>query len=203
MKKVIINILIIIALFTGQVYANNNLEQEKNNITLSDISNLCVTIISFVNLIFVIGFYANDQKNKEEDKKSDYKFFWYKDYVIKDAILIIEEHLNNCLSIIEECKKYKKKKTSIEQYGLFLRENTIKKFTESNNQTKKRISDLLNIIDGNISVDIIKEFIEIQDIFTNTVQNVDGDLENLYTNISEKKIVLLNKLYRYGLDNIL
>ena len=127
----------------------------------------------------------------------------YKDYVIKDAVLIIEEHISNCCSIIEDCKKNKKKKTSVEQYGVFLKENIMKRFTESNTQTKKRISELLNIIDGNISIDIIKEFIDIQDIFTITVQNVEGDLDELYNKISQKKIVLLNKLYKYGLENIL
>lgn len=203
MKKIVMGILIIVFLITGQAFASNNIQEQEEKLTLSDVSDLSVVIISFINLIFVIAFYFNDQRNKSKDKKTEYKFFWYKDYVVKDAVLIIEEHISNCCSIIEDCKKNKKKKTSVEQYGVLLKENIMKRFTESNNQTKKRISELLNIIDGNISTDIIKEFIEIQDIFTNTVQNVEGDLDDLYNKISQKKIVLLNKLYKYGLENIL
>ena len=96
MKKIVIGILIIVFLITGQAFASNNIQEQENKLTLSDISDLSVVVISFINLIFVVAFYFNDQRNKSKDKKTEYNFFWYKDYVIKDAVLIIEEHISNC-----------------------------------------------------------------------------------------------------------
>ena len=77
-----------------------------------------------------------------------------------------------------------------------------RKFNASNNNTKKRISELLRTIDGDISNEIIEEFRNIQDIFTEKVQNVSEDIDSLYGEIAEKKPKLMNTLYKYGLNII-
>ena len=183
----------------GQVNATNEIS-DKIVIDTTSWTDVWVTIISFVNLLFIVVFYINDQKNRKSDQKVDYKFFWYKDYVLKDAIKIIEEHIENCKNIIDDCKQYKSSSPSIEKYSTYLTETTIWKFNESNNNTKKRISELLKTIDGDISNEIIEEFRNIQDIFTEKVQNVNEDIDSLYGEIAEKKPKLMNTLYKYGLD---
>lgn len=198
-KKILIISIIILFICIGQVNATNEIE-DKIIIDTTSWTDVLVMIISFVNLIFIIGFYINDQKNRKSDQKVDYKFFWYKDYVLKDAIKIIEEHIRNCKNIIEDCKKYKSSSPTIEEYSTYLAETTIWKFNESNNNTKKRISELLKTIDGDISNDIIEEFRNIQDIFTEKIQNVNEDIDSLYGEIAEKKPKLMNTLYKYGLD---
>ena len=175
-KKILIISIIILFICIGQVNATNEIG-DKIIIDTTSWTDVLVMIISFVNLIFIIGFYINDQKNRKSDQKVDYKFFWYKDYVLKDAIKIIEEHIQNCKNIIEDCKKYKSSSPTIEEYSTYLTETTIWKFNESNNNTKKRISELLKTIDGDISNDIIEEFRNIQDIFTEKIQNVNEDME--------------------------
>jgi len=198
-KKILIISIIILFICIGQVNATNEIG-DKIIIDTTSWTDVLVMIISFVNLIFIIGFYINDQKNRKSDQKVDYKFFWYKDYVLKDAIKIIEEHIQNCKNIIEDCKKYKSSSPTIEEYSTYLTETTIWKFNESNNNTKKRISELLKTIDGDISNDIIEEFRNIQDIFTEKIQNVNEDIDSLYGEIAEKKPKLMNTLYKYGLD---
>jgi len=198
-KKILIISIIILFICIGQVNATNEIG-DKIIIDTTSWTDVLVMIISFVNLIFIIGFYIYDQKNRKSDQKVDYKFFWYKDYVLKDAIKIIEEHIQNCKNIIEDCKKYKSSSPTIEEYSTYLTETTIWKFNESNNNTKKRISELLKTIDGDISNDIIEEFRNIQDIFTEKIQNVNEDIDSLYGEIAEKKPKLMNTLYKYGLD---
>lgn len=198
-KKILIIVIITLFICIGQVNATNEIG-DKIIIDTTSWTDVLVMIISFVNLIFIIVFYINDQKNRKSDQKVDYKFFWYKDYVLKDAIKIIEEHIQNCKNIIEDCKKYKSSSPTIEEYSTYLTETTIWKFNESNNNTKNRISELLKTIDGDISNDIIEEFRNIQDIFTEKIQNVNEDIDILYGEIAEKKPKLMNTLYKYGLD---
>lgn len=50
--------------------------------------------------------------------------------------------------------------------------------------------------------DIIEEFRNIQDLFTERIQNVNSDIDSLYGEIVEKKPNLMNTLYKYGLDII-
>lgn len=188
-------------MFIGQVHATNEIG-DKIIIDTTSWTDVFVMIISFINLIFIFGFYINDQKNRKSDKKIDYKFFWYKDYVLKDAIKIIEEHIENCKNIIDDCKQYKASSPTVEEYSTYLTETTIWKFNASNNNTKKRISELLRTIDGDISNEIIEEFRNIQDIFTEKVQNVSEDIDSLYGEIAEKKPKLMNTLYKYGLNII-
>lgn len=198
-KKILIISIIVLFVCIGQVHATNEVG-DKIIIDTTSWTDVLVMIISFVNLIFIVGFYINDQKNRKSDQKIDYKFFWYKDYVLKDAIKIIEEHMDNCKNIIDDCKQYKSLSPSIEEYSTYLTEITIWKFNESNNNTKKRISELLKTIDGDISNDIIEEFRNIQDIFTEKIQNVNEDIDSLYGEIVEKKPKLMNTLYKYGLE---
>lgn len=198
-KKILIISIVILFMCIGQVNATNEIS-DKIVIDTTSWTDVWVTIISFVNLLFIVVFYINDQKNRKSDQKVDYKFFWYKDYVLKDAIKIIEEHIENCKNIIDDCKQYKLSSPSIEEYSTYLTETTIWKFNESNNNTKKRISELLKTIDGDISNEIIEEFRNIQDIFTEKVQNVNEDIDSLYGEIAEKKPKLMNTLYKYGLD---
>lgn len=198
----IIEIIVFVLIISiGQVNATNEIG-DKITIDTTSWTDVLVTIISFINLLFVIWFYFNDQKNNENDKKVNYKFFWYKDYVLKDAIKIIEEHLQNCKTIIEECKEYKLTEPSVEQYRQYLTKMVMWKFNESNNNTKKRLSQLLKMIDGNMSNEIINEFRNIQDIFTETITNITENLDSLYGKIAEKKPQLMNTLYKYGLDII-
>ena len=198
-KKILIISIVILFMCIGQVNATNEIS-DKIVIDTTSWTDVWVTIISFVNSLFIVVFYINDQKNRKSDQKVDYKFFWYKDYVLKDAIKIIEEHIENCKNIIDDCKQYKSSSPSIEEYSTYLTETTIWKFNESNNNTKKRISELLKTIDGDISNEIIEEFRNIQDIFTEKVQNVNEDIDSLYGEIAEKKPKLMNTLYKYGLD---
>ena len=202
MKKKIVIVSILIALiFIGQVYATNEIG-EKIIIDTTSWTDVIVMGISLVNLVFIVGFYFNDQKNRKIDKKADYKFFWYKDYVLKDAIKIIEEHIEKCKTIIEDCKKYKLSDPTIDDYSNYLTNITILQFNESNNTTKKRISELLKTMDGEITEEIINEFRNIQDIFTEKVQYLNEDLDKLYAEIAEKKPELMNTLYKYGLNII-
>lgn len=200
-KKVLIVSVIILFMLMRQTYATNEIGN-KIVIDTTSWTDVLVMIISFINLIFIVGFYINDQKNRKRDKKIDYKFFWYKDYVLNDAIKIIEEHIENCRRIINDCKQYKSSSPTVEEYSKYLTETTIWKFNESNNNTKKRLSELLKTIDGDISNEIIEEFRNIQDIFTEKVQNISGDIDNLYAEIAEKKPKLMNTLYKYGLNII-
>lgn len=200
-KKILILSIIILFICMGQVNATNEIG-DKIIIDTTSWTDVLVMIISFVNLLFIIGFYFNDQKNRKKDQKIDYKFFWYKDYVLKDAIRIIEEHIENCKNIIDDCKEYKLSSPTIDEYSTYLTETTIRKFNESNNNTKNRISELLKTIDGDISNDIIEEFRNIQDIFTEKVQNLNENIDSLYGEIAEKKPKLMNTLYKYGLDII-
>ena len=105
-KKILIISIIVLFVCIGQVHATNEVG-DKIIIDTTSWTDVLVMIISFVNLIFIVGFYINDQKNRKSDQKIDYKFFWYKDYVLKDAIKIIEEHMDNCKNIIDDCKQYK------------------------------------------------------------------------------------------------
>ena len=185
----------------GQVNATNEIG-DKIVIDTTSWTDVLVMVISFINLIFIVAFYINDQKNRESDQKINYKFFWYKDYVLKDAINIIEEHIDNCKNILEECKKYKLSGPNVEEYSRYLQETTILNFNKSNNNTKTRLSELLKTMGGDLSEDIIEEFRNIQDLFTERIQNVNSDIDSLYGEIVEKKPNLMNTLYKYGLDII-
>lgn len=198
-KRILIISIVILFMSIGQVNATNEIG-DKIIIDTTSWTDVWVTVISFVNLLFIVAFYINDQRNRKSDQKVDYKFFWYKDYVLKDAIKIIDEHIENCKNIIDACKQYKSTSPTIEEYSTYLTETAIWKFNESNNNTKKRISELLKTIDGDISNEIIEEFRNIQDIFTEKVQNVNEDIDSLYGKIAEKKPKLMNTLYKYGLD---
>lgn len=198
-KKILIISIIISIMCIGQVYATNEIG-DKIIIDTTSWTDVLVTIISFVNLLFIVVFYINDQKNRKSDQKVEYKFFWYKDYVLKDAIKIIEEHIENCKNIIDDCKQYKLSSPTVEEYSTYLTKTIILKFNESNNNTKKRISELLKAIDGDISNEIIEEFRNIQDIFTENIQKINEDIDGLYGKIAEKKPKLMNTLYRYGLN---
>lgn len=200
-NKVLIMSIIILFICMGQVNATNEIGN-KIIIDTTSWTDVIVMIISFINLLFIVGFYINDQHNKKKDKRIDYKFFWYKDYVLKDAIQIIEEHMENCSIIIEKCKQYKISNPPADEYGTYLINEAILKFNESNNNTKKRISELLITIDGDISDEIIEGFRNIQDIFTEKIQNINENLDVLYGEIIEKKPQLMNTLYKYGLDII-
>ena len=120
----------------GQVNATNEIG-DKIVIDTTSWTDVLVMAISFINLIFIVAFYINDQKNRESDQKINYKFFWYKDYVLKDAINIIEEHIDNCKNILEECKRYKLSGPNVEEYSRYLQETTIWNFNKSNNNTKQ------------------------------------------------------------------
>ena len=177
-----------------QVNATNEIG-DKIVIDTTSWTDVLVMAISFINLIFIVAFYINDQK-------INYKFFWYKDYVLKDAINIIEEHIDNCKNILEECKQYKLSGPNVEEYSRYLQETTIWNFNKSNNNTKTRLSELLQTMGGDLSEDIIEEFRNIQDLFTERIQNVNSDIDSLYGEIVEKKPNLMNTLYKYGLDII-
>ena len=185
----------------GRVYATNEIG-DKIVIDTTSWTDVLVMIISFINLVFIVAFYIIDQKNRKSDQKINYKFFWYKDYVLKDAINIIGEHIDNCKNILDECKQYKLSTPNVDEYSRYLQETTIWKFNKSNNNTKTRISELLKAMDGEISEDIIEEFRNIQDLFTERIQNVNSDIDSLYGEIAEKKPNLMNTLYKYGLNII-
>ena len=56
----------------GQVNATNEIG-DKIVIDTTSWTDVLVMAISFINLIFIVAFYINDQKNRESDQKINYK----------------------------------------------------------------------------------------------------------------------------------
>ena len=73
-KKILIINIIIFFICVGQVNATNEI-CDKIIIDTTSWTDVIVMIISFVNLLFIVGFYFNDQKNRKNDQKINYKFY--------------------------------------------------------------------------------------------------------------------------------
>ncbi|MCI8485984.1 MAG: hypothetical protein HFJ20_02590 [Clostridia bacterium] len=201
-KKVIVVLITIILLsISGQVFAEDNIEN-KIVIETTSWTDVIVVAISLVNLLFVIGFYFNDKRNDKKQKKSEYTFFWYKDYVIKEAVNIIENHINKCTYLVDECIEYNKEKPTKDEYTKYIKQ-LMEKFNYSNNTAKDNISKLLKVINSEMSSEMLNEFRNIQDIFTKSISVIDPNLAELISKIQLEKIALMNKLYQFGLNEII
>ena len=66
-------------------------------------------------------------------------------------------------------RQYKLSGPNVEEYSRYLQETTIWNFNKSNNNTKTRLSELLQTMGGDLSEDIIEEFRNIQDLFTERI----------------------------------
>ena len=67
-KKILIIGIIIIFMCIRQVNATNEIG-DKIVIDTTSWTDVLVMAISFINLIFIVAFYINDQKNRESDQK--------------------------------------------------------------------------------------------------------------------------------------
>jgi len=171
---------------------------------LNNFATILDPIVNLFNLIFVIGFYINDQKERKKSEKMEYKFFWYKEIVLPRINKTIDEFISKAKGLYRDYKIAKeldrhKQGSNSSDYENYI-QNIITGYTKLNNRTKEEIRYALKIIDEDVSRGLMSEFIKLQDIYTNEILKQDVDFEHLEHLLNLEQNILSNKLYEHGKD---
>ena len=150
----------------------HNMEKEvmkcvmENNM-LDNIANIATLLISFLNLIFVVLFYAKDRKEHKKEKQQNYKSSWLN-------MINVKERIENLNFIITETKKlsieiFNNKEDSLEQRKLIM-QSSLSTLDNLLINEKNKFSYLLKCIDQNKNKEMCKLYNEYQDEYMHVLE---------------------------------
>ena len=208
MKKIkfIIPILLFIMVLGQPCYAIDEQTISTNKTELIDvIINAINIVVVFLNFVFVIWIYFKDKNDKKEYDKSSYKMYWYKKFILENYLKEIEEFFNNCEKNIRKIEQDKRNDMTLDEIKEYKKEQ-FKIFTENQSIIKQKVTNILSILNEEISGNIRETFIILQEDFTEVLdkmimcekEKTSQALQECLEILQQRKIEILKELYTYG-----
>lgn len=210
-KSVFIIFIIVFIVLVQPVLAINEeeIQQSSANSFWDSFFDFLNILIIAANFGFVVWIYFKDKKEKKEYDKNSYKMYWYKKFILENYLTLIESFFNECeinIKLISDDKKSNMTLKDISEY----KKDKFMEFTQNQSIIKQKLTNILSILDEDISNNIRNIFIKLQEEFTELLDKMIMSDENNSTQrlqecievLQGRKKEILKELYTYG-ENII
>ena len=179
-KKLEDTIFVILGIILGTITTGYLINRNSNVVNFLEIMDLTIQLF---NVFIVIYIFMRERKERDENRKINYKLYWYKTYILPNSMENVNKFFEKLDLHIENGMSKNEKMT-----------NEYTNYTNELNECKKNITELMMIVSKITYTNVIKCFINFQDEFNGKI--TESSKEELKKIAKKYKNSIISELYK-------
>lgn len=183
-KKLEDTIFVILGIILGTITTGYLINRNSNVVNFLEIMDLTIQLF---NVFIVIYIFMRERKERDENRKINYKLYWYKTYILPNSMENVNKFFEKLDLHIENGMSKNEKMT-----------NEYTNYTNELNECKKNITELMMIVSKITYTNVIKCFINFQDEFNGKI--TESSKEELKKIAKKYKNSIISELYKFEIE---